>query len=333
MKNTTISGRDFTDEEICGFVGDLESLPGGELTVSLLVGCGERAIAPLREFLLRGQPRGIFQPRQRAVEALAQLGAKEVLLEYLSREQDIPDAVARFGEEAAENTAARELSRWRTEEVYQFVLHLARRRMRVGLIETLGDFERPESADILLRALEDDVCRPAAEVALSRIAAQVKSVLLQAAGSYTADGEGSPSELQRRRSVLRTLSELSLTASDWSVLRPLLRDQDQEIALLAASMGVECAPVEEKTEAARFLIRRIDRAPWFVQIRIQDCLRKNYDKVKDVIVEQLVLRRRLVHGEPLVNQVVRVLTGIQSSQEQADSQEEGGHGKREHRTD
>ena len=109
--------RDYTDEEIRSFVRDLESLPSGELTVSLLVGCGERAVPALREFLLYGEPRGVFQPRQRAVEALGELGAKDVLIEYLSEKREISNAVVRFGEEAVASTAARELARWPTREL------------------------------------------------------------------------------------------------------------------------------------------------------------------------------------------------------------------------
>jgi len=76
------------------------------------------------------------------VEALAQLGAKEVLLEYLSQKREIPDAVARFGEEAVENTAARALSKWRTDNVYLFLKDYAQKRMLSGVIEALGKFER-----------------------------------------------------------------------------------------------------------------------------------------------------------------------------------------------
>jgi hypothetical protein len=331
MKTASIPapGKDYTDEEIRSFVGDLESLPGGELTVALLVGCGERAIPPLREYLLEGVPRSIFQPRQRAVEALAQLEAKDVLFEYLSRERDIPDAVVRFGEEAIENTAARELSRWLTEDVYQFVVHLAEHRMRVGLIETLGEFERPEAASVLVRALEDGVCRRAAEDALRGIASHVKPVLVEAARRKAASGEEKPSERQRRRSALRLLAELNLSPQDWNLLRPLWHDEDKEIAVIAATIAVTCAAAEEKQEAAHFLIGSLEHAHWHSQIQIQDCLRKNYDSVRNVIAEELALRRSLVRGEPLADQVVRVLTSIQSSREKVNSQESRSHGERE----
>jgi hypothetical protein len=321
------TGRDYTDEEIRSFVLDLESLPGGDLTVSLLIGCGARAIPPLREYLLNGRPRGIFQPRQRAVEALAQLGAKDVLFEYLSQTREISDAVVRHGEEAVENTAARELSRWLTEDVYEFVFRLAEHRMRVGLIETLGEFERPETARVMLHGLGDGVCRTAAEAALSRIAPRVKDALLRAVQRSEAGGEETPSERERRRSVLRILCGISLTAVDWIEVRPLLRDRDKGTAILAAEVGMDCAPVEEKQEVARFLIRSLDGAPWFLQIRIQDCLKRNFPMVQELIRKESLLRRQMAKGEPLADPVLRILESIQSSAEKSGPKENKRHGK------
>jgi hypothetical protein len=331
MKTTSLStfSRDFTDEEIRSYVGDLESLPSGELTVSLLVGCGERAIAALREYLLRGRPRGIFQPRQRAVEALARLGAKDVLIEYLSQKRNIPDAEVRFGEEAVENTAARALGVWRTDAVFDFLQELAERRMLAGVMEALGTFERVEAADTFVRALGDDVCRPAADEALCRIAGKVKPVLIRAALRNRDEAEEGPSERRRRRGVMKILSELPFTTEEWNELRPLLGDGDKEIALAAAEIATDCAPPEERQEAARVLIHSFAKAHWFTQARIQDCLRRNYDAVREVIAEELASRQRCARGAPMADHVFRVLTKMQITRRPSDSPERESHGKRE----
>jgi hypothetical protein len=331
MKNASTPGfgRDFTDEQIRSYVGDLESLRGGELTVSLLVGCGERAIAPLREYLLYGRPRGIFQPRQRAVEALAELGAKDVLLEYLSQQRNIPDAEVRFGEEAVENTAARSLGQWRTEEVFDFLKELAQRRMLAGVIEALGTFERVDAVDTFVRALGDDVCRPAADEALCRIAGKVKPVLMRAALRNSGEAEEKPSERRRRCGVVKILSEMPFTTEEWNELRPLLGDLDKEIALAAAEIATDCAPMEEKQEAARVLIRSFAKAHWFTQARIQDCLRRNYDAVREVIAEERASRQRCARAAPMADHVFRVLTKMQITRKPSDSPERESHGKRE----
>jgi hypothetical protein len=101
--------QDLSDEEIQGLVESLNSLHEGELGVAIVVACGERAIPLLRQFLLHGKPSGIFVPRQRALRALAELGAKDVLLEYLVFERHIADPVVAHGEEGVRNTAARAL--------------------------------------------------------------------------------------------------------------------------------------------------------------------------------------------------------------------------------
>jgi hypothetical protein len=75
--------RDLSDGEVWQLVESLNSLHEGELGISMLVACGERAVPALRSFLLYGKPSGIFAPRQRAVRALAELGAKDTLLESL----------------------------------------------------------------------------------------------------------------------------------------------------------------------------------------------------------------------------------------------------------
>ncbi len=319
------TGRDYTDDEIRSFVADLESLPGGDLTVALLVGCGQRAVNPLREFLLNGKPRGIFQPRQRAVEALGQLGAKDVLREYLSQKRDIADAVVRFGEEAVESSAARELARWRTDEIFEFLMNLGQQRMLAGVVDALREFDRPEGVTVFLRALEDDVCRPNAEEALRRIAAMCKPQLFQAARSVPSDRDEKPSERQRRRSVVRILCDLDLSENEWMELRPVLEDGDQEIAIMAAEMAVDWASAREKEAAARFLIGRLEWAHWFLQIRIQDCLRRNYSRVHELIQKECAVRRKAAKGEPLADPVLRILEKVQSTAKNSDPKENVQH--------
>jgi hypothetical protein len=313
--------RDYTDEEIRSFVGDLESLQSGELTVSLLVGCGPRAIAPLREFLLHGKPRGIFQPRQRAVEALAELGARDVLLEFLSQERQIEDAVVRFGEEAVESSAARELGRWHTEEVFQFLMQLGERRRLIGVIEALGSFERPEAAGLLVGALEDDVCRPGAETALRRIAGRAKPTLFEAVQANVE--EERPAALYRRRRVLRILADLKLSPEEWETLRPLLKDRDTEITVDAAQLAMEAAPHAEKREAAELLIRSLERAPWFQQIQIHECLDRHYALVRDLIAKEIEKLQQKPRREQGNDHVLRILLAVRLARETLGKAEAG----------
>jgi hypothetical protein len=140
MQSDTHRTPDNPEDEIGALIAALHTLRDGERRVARLVACGQRAIGPLRAFLFDGQPNSLYQPRQLAVEALADLGAQDVLMAYLRLPKTIPDAMARFGEEAVESTAARLLATWRTDEVFAFLFALARERTRVGLIEALGAF-------------------------------------------------------------------------------------------------------------------------------------------------------------------------------------------------
>lgn len=226
--------RDRSEERVQGLVDRLNSLKEGELAVADLVACGERAVEPLRRFLLYGKASGIFQPRQHAVEALAELGAKDALLEYLAFEKDISDPVDCYGEEAVENTAARLLAGWRGEDVYNALLRLLRRKPMPGVIETIGEYRRPGTIPDFIGALGDDIARGPAEEALRKVGETAHRALLDAARTPvpSADDE-SPSSLRRRASALRLLAERNLSEEDGRTLAALTRDRDPEIAARA----------------------------------------------------------------------------------------------------
>lgn len=246
-------------------------------------------------------------------------------MEYLSHKREIADAVVRFGEEAVENTAARELARWPTDEVFQFLTNLVQRRMLAGAVDALGRFDRPEAAPVFVKALGDDVSRPAAEKALRGVAEKVKPLLFQAARRIDARDDERRSDRQRRRSVVRILADMVLRDEDWKELKPLLQDGDQEIEIMAGEMAVDWAPAAERQEAARFLIRSLDSAHWFLQIRIQECLRRNYAVLRELIAHETKVRRRAARGEPLADSVLRILEKLQFTAEKSGAKENVWH--------
>ena len=109
--------RNLADEQLRKLVASLNSLHEGELAIPLLMICGERAIRPLRDILLYGELGNVSIPRPQVVWALAELGARDVLLEYLAMEKDIADPVTRQAETIVENTATRALAAWCSEDV------------------------------------------------------------------------------------------------------------------------------------------------------------------------------------------------------------------------
>jgi hypothetical protein len=305
--------QDLSDEVIQGLVESLNSLHKGELGVAMLVACGERAIQPLRRFLLHGNPSGIFVPRQRVVRALAELGAKDVLLEYLVSEKHITDPVTAYGEEAVRNTAARALAAWRSDDVYVGLLRVLRRKRLPGLIETLGEFGRPEVVPDLVAALEDDFCRSSAEEALRKIGEAAHSALIEAARTPDPSGAGeSPSSRSRRRCALRLLRGLRLSLEDWQKLAALLRDSDPEITARASSIALSVAHEPDKELAIRRVIEVMPTADWLVQGEIESWLEEHFDIAQASIDEEIERRRAVPSAAQLTDNVLRVLLAIKS---------------------
>jgi hypothetical protein len=312
-RNGTAMAQELRDEEIESLVKGLESLQGGPMTSAALVGCGPRAIPPLRSFLLEGRPRGIFQPRQLAVETLAQLGAKDVLLEYLSTPMAIKDAVVRQGEDAVRSTAARELARWQTEEVFECLQRVGLEHLLPGVVEALGTFGRTETMLYFLWALGDGVCRSYAEDAIRGLGEAAHPLLMEAAGSPSPSAEEeSPASLQRRRWVLRILSDLKMSENDWARLRELLEENDPDIAITTARIALAIAPTPDKRRAVHRLIEMLPRAGWFLQTEARAALAEHFAFAKGAVENEITRRMASGKKEQALDVVLRLLINLRS---------------------
>jgi hypothetical protein len=283
------------------------------MAAAALVGCGPRAIPHLRSFLLRGRARGIYQPRQLAVETLAELGAKDTLLEYLEQPLEIEDAVVRFGEDAVRSTAARELSRFLTDDVFERLQRLEPGRLLPGLVETLGAFGKVEVMPYLLRALEDDVCRAPAKEAMRKIGPNALPFLVGAAvkPSPSADEE-SPSSRQRRRWALRLASEMQRSPIDWPQLRNLLEEGDPEIAITASRIALDVASGAERDRAVRRLIEMLPRANWFLRREAQAALAAHFDLARGVVEAEIERRSASASQSQSMDLVLRLLVNLKN---------------------
>jgi hypothetical protein len=253
------------DPEVCRLVACLQSLVDGESAIAELAACGPRAIPPLREFLLSGRIASVPQPRMWAVEALALLGARDVLIEYLQAPSRAVDAELQFAEDAVRNTAGRRLSAWRDNQTFEILLDLSRKRNLPGVIETVAGFERTEAIPCLDRALDDDLCRTAAEDGLRRLGPAARNALLLSAATPLPNAEEeTPSSLCRRRSVLGLLAEIGVERQNWAELRPLLAERDPELLVRLAQIASSVADPDDRARAAVGLVGALARLPWFV---------------------------------------------------------------------
>jgi hypothetical protein len=300
-----------TNADISRHIETLNSLKEGERAVSELIAYGHRAIEPLRQFLLEGKPSAIYQPRQRAVEVLAALGAKEVLVEYLKRQKGIVDPDVRLGEEAVESTAARHLVRWPSEEVYQVLLEIIQKRCLPGALEAISEFRRPASIPYIVMALEDDVCRPAAEEALRKIGPLARLELIHAVLTPRPGKDvETPSSLRRRGSVAGLLAKIGISAEEWQQLHQLLNETDPAILVAVSGMAAKIAGTKEKALAVRRLIEALETADWYFREEIGTLLTQFSDVGKRFVEEEIVRRRQLANEKRVVDPVLLTLLRV-----------------------
>jgi len=261
------------DPEVRRLLACLQSLIDGQSAIEELVACGPAAVPPLREFLLSGRITSVPQPRMWAVEALALLGARDVLIEYLRAPSRGADAQLQFAEDAVRNTAGRRLNAWHDNETFEILLEFCRKRNLPGVIETLAEFERPEAIPCLDRALEDDVCRIAAEDGLRRLGPAARSALVLSAVTPLPNAdEETPSSLSRRRSALRLLTVSGVEQQSWAELRQLLAERDPELVARLAQIASSIANQHDRVSAAVGLVAALGSLPWFVRKEAEEAL-------------------------------------------------------------
>ncbi|MGC9158296.1 MAG: HEAT repeat domain-containing protein, partial [Terracidiphilus sp.] len=169
-----------------------------------------------------------------------------------------------FAEDAVRSAAARELARWKTEEVFQVLLDAAARRATGGLLLALGEFQRPESVPLLFEVLEDDLCRAEAMKSLRTMPGDTLHFSILAVRGQAAVSLDGPSARCRQRATLQLLSELDVRPDDWPDLARFLWVNDAATVVAAAEIGFRVAPESEQGEIATALLRIADK-PGFVQ--------------------------------------------------------------------
>jgi hypothetical protein len=252
---------EISEEKIEGLVEQLNSLMDGDGAAEMLIAIGKRAVPYLERFVLEGRARTIALPRSRAVRALGELGGWSALITYFKQYERPDDAAVLFAEDAVRSAAARELARWKSDEVYKVLLDAARERATSGLILALGEFRKPESVPLLFAALDDDLCREEAKVALRgvpEVACQYAILWLR--GAITTEYE--VSALRRRRATLQLLSEFGTTAEEWADLRIYLQDRDVDVVIAAATIGFRAGPQDDYEQIIEALFRISTHLNW-----------------------------------------------------------------------
>ncbi len=248
--------------EMESLIAVLDSLVDGEAAAERLIAMGPSAIPALERFLLDGPARTIALPRCRAVHALGELGAQQVLLSYFRQWRHPADSAVLFAEDAVRSAAAEELARHQSEEVYGVVLDAAQERITGGLIRTLSDFGRAESIPVLFSALDDDLCREDARAALRKMPVQARAfAALVLRGRHAASVQMALS-LRQRRAVLQLLRELGANAEDWPILREYLEDADADSVIAVAGIGFALGAAADYPAIIDMLFRISSHLNW-----------------------------------------------------------------------
>ena len=200
-------------------VGQLKSLHDGDSGFLEVVELGPDVVPALRRLLFEPEPSGLHQVRGRAAEALAVLGAFDVLADFLRSRQPIVDPVERLGEEVVTGAAARAIARLRKEWVYRLLGDLAAHYCVAGVLAGVGSFIVRSSIEIFIRALSEDEVRLTAEAILRGFGRAVRPALIAAAldrGDARNPERESESHLRKRRSALGLLLEIGIPAKKWA---------------------------------------------------------------------------------------------------------------------
>lgn len=262
--------RDPTQARIALAIGRLKSLYDSEAGFAELIAFGSASIPALRAVLFEREPSGLFHGRQLAAEALAALKAFDVLAEFLRCDRAVWDPVERLGEDAVVSTAARVIAQHHEDWVYELLAKLASRRRLIGVLVGLGSFLRSESIPVFITALFEDDVRLTAEAVLRQFGKAARPALIVAALDR---GDGSESQLRKRRSALGLLFSAGLSQRDWPRLRELLDDEDHELALLACKACMTVGSEKERKRVPVRLTSLTATADWLEKERIDDLLK------------------------------------------------------------
>lgn len=304
---------EYSEDPVRRAIGKLKSFYDGDIAVVEVVACGDQAIPPLRTLLFDREPSGLYQVRVLVVDALAKLGAYQVLLDFLSTPRDVTDPVERLGEDAVINAAARALAYHSDQRVFELLLRLAHRPCLTGVIAALSTFRRPEAIPLLVNALSEDASRLTAEAALKGYGTAARSVLIEVVSQrLDAHEHVSESRLRQRRSALKLLADTTVSRRTWQAIRHLMHDEDMRSAVLACEIGLAAGPASEKRDAALHLFRLFPHADWTLRDEIERYFVAHLHAAKDAITGSRELQRLVAEDNSTKELARRILRRVQA---------------------
>ena len=164
-----------------------------------------------------------------------------------------------------------------------------------------------------LWGLSDGICRSYAEDAIRGLGVAAQPFLMEAVGVRNPSvEEESPSSRQRRQWVLRILSDLKVSGEDWIGLRDSLEEDDPEIVITTARIGLEVAPMQERWHAVNRLIEMLPRAGWFLRTEARAALAEHFDIAQEAVEDEIARRVNLGGKNQALDVVLRLLVNLRN---------------------
>lgn len=263
----------------------LVSLREGDRGITQVVHCGKRAVPALRAVLFGREPGSLYETRRRAVDALAQLGAFDVLIDYLKEPHSTTDPVEAVAQEAIINAAARALAASDDPQVVPVLLSLVRQRPFAGVIDALSKLHQEDALPFFVEALAEDIPRPMAEMAIRAFGEKARQALMEAAiRQLPSSSEESTSSRRGRLSALRLFAELeSARVGTWPALPMLLEDSDPRIAHVACRICLANTADHGYVRAIERLIDLLGTADWQLSGDIEDDLVEHFERARGAV--------------------------------------------------
>ena len=287
--------QEVSEQRIVGLIEALDSILDGDRAAEELIAIGQRSVPYLEEYLLEGLPRSLPLPRRRAVRALGELGAWSVLIAYFRQYRHPEDAAVLFAEDGVRSSAAQELIRWKSDEVYRTLLEACRQRATSGLVLALGEFRQRESVPLLFAVLEDDLCREEAKAALRKVPESARQYATLSVRGSVGPGFHELSARSRRRATLQLLYEFGVRGDEWSDLRTFLQDLDTDVVVVTAEIGFQVAPVHDYPDIAKALFRISSHLNWAQEDDVCRLLDDHWEISREL--GQTIVRERKSRGE------------------------------------
>ena len=272
-------------DRVARAVDHLVSLQDGDRGVLETIACGAEAIPLLRHLLFEREPSGLYQPRCRAVAALAALGAQDVLIAFLHVDREIADPVESAGEDAVLNATARALLGCHRDVVFRRLRALVNARCLPGAIDALADFRQLATLPSFIDCLADDLACRAAEDAIRPFGLNAVPVLL---ANADLSEDRSESAFRMRRAILRLLLELAdPTNLPDCLLADPLDDPDPACGVLRCQLALETAELAQRKTLLTGLVNMVPTADWRIRSDIAALLARYAPEVRIILAPML----------------------------------------------